>query len=601
MSAWQHHHGLDRWRRGCAVAVVAALSVASAQPARAAWARIYVLAPTPPTSLLSVEKHGETPRFEKEFSTSYDHIEPLITDVIKKKVNGSKEGTAGCSSACPDLQWQVTVKADFTFTDKGQPMVQAFGDPQQQYGLDITVHAQVKVKLDVDHKVWATGTNSVTWNRSGDVFINIDASGKLNLWPILQSEVAEPQLSDSDGHVFDLTDPQNFSYVHVGKFTGGYCSLSPGTCEDARKQMAAQLNKRLFVLLKAIEEQVGAVARSGTDAKIPQPINLKDQLLNTKLPVVNKSFQELSGAFGQTLDERAVTYPGNVTFVATLRFSGAAGSAKLTGKVRLPKERCTYLSGVHGVLVTKVAMGFEMMNTDLAAKVGSSCSSILPSSAIKVSGYLGANPKTIVPGWAPPALQTWTEVGDLKFVGNLIEKTAVTGSGSFKSTGYYECGFEITGLPSADIIELFTSSPLLEMLGDYGEPSKKLRYLEVAIPGQQPILLDSYWELVETTPQGLVLGGEGQCIPLQIVKVLQVLEEFPPVGCPACANLRRLIDECRHCGIRKIKEGLFEITIPLALIRNPKFKGLVDALKEDEQFPSLSAPDLLSQGLMQTR
>ncbi len=109
----------------------------------------------------------------------------------------------------------------------------------------------------------------------------------------------------------------------------------------------------------------------------------------------------------------------------------------------------------------------------------------------------------------------------------------------------------------------------------------------------------SNWKLVETTPQGLLIGGEGQCIPLQIVKVLQVLEEFPPEGCPACANIRRIIDECRHCGIRKIKEGLFEITIPLALIRNPKFKGFVDALKEDERFQSLAAPDLLPRDLTQ--
>jgi hypothetical protein len=96
-----------------------------------------------------------------------------------------------------------------------------------------------------------------------------------------------------------------------------------------------------------------------------------------------------------------VTPPWNVNLVATLRFSGAAGSAKLNGKVRLPKERCTYLSGVGGLLVTKIAMGLEKMNTDLATKVGKSCSSIIPSSSIKVSGYLGANPSSRCP-WCDP-------------------------------------------------------------------------------------------------------------------------------------------------------------------------------------------------------
>ena len=79
-------------------------------------------------------------------------------------------------------------------------------------------------------------------------------------------------------------------------------------------------------------------ARTGIDAAVPQPIDLKGQLLNTKLPVVNKSFQELSGAFGLTLDERAVTSPGNATVVATLRFSAAAGSAKLSGKPAFPRK-----------------------------------------------------------------------------------------------------------------------------------------------------------------------------------------------------------------------------------------------------------------------
>ena len=346
-----------------------------------------------------------------------------------------------------------------------------------------------------------------------------------------------------------------------------------------------------------VEEQVGGVVRIGTDAGVPQAINLKDQLLSTELPVVNKSFQELSDSFGLALNVQ-VTPPWNVNLVATLRFSGAAGSAKLNGKVRLPKERCTYLSGVGGLLVTKIAMGLEKMNTDLATKVGKSCSSILPSSSIKVSGYLGANPQAVAPG--ATSLATWTAVGNLKFIGNMTVQATVTGSGSFQSTGYYECDFEISGLPSADIIELVPASPLLEMLGDYAE-SAKLRYLEIAIPGQQQIVLDSNWKSIETTPQELVIGGGGQCIPLQIVKVLQVLEEFPPQGCPACGNIKRLIDECRQCGIRKIREGLYEITIPLALIRNPKLKGLVDALKQDEQFPSLAPPDLLPLGLAQKR
>jgi hypothetical protein len=116
--------GLAFWRYGWAVAVVIAYSVSYAQPARATWISVYVLAPTPPVSLLSVEKHGTDPRFKKEFSIHYDLVEQLIPDEIKKKVDSSKEGTAGCPTfACPDLHWKISIKSGFAFTDKGQPVL----------------------------------------------------------------------------------------------------------------------------------------------------------------------------------------------------------------------------------------------------------------------------------------------------------------------------------------------------------------------------------------------------------------------------------------------------------------------------------------------
>src|SRR5262245_9451175 len=187
------------------VAAVTAFSLAHAQPARAASAGVYVLAPHPPGDLLSVEAHGAV--HEKEFSIPYDILEPFVPNEIKKKVDGSMEGTAGCpTDFCSDLHWRVTVKSGFAFTEKGQPTLQAY--PPQQYGADITAHAQVKINFDVTYKNWyaVLGKEQSSSNYSShDLLINIDSSGKLDLWPILQSQVAEPQLSDSDGFVFDLT------------------------------------------------------------------------------------------------------------------------------------------------------------------------------------------------------------------------------------------------------------------------------------------------------------------------------------------------------------------------------------------------------------
>lgn len=104
MSAWTEFPKSIFWRYGWAIAVVTAFSLVCAQPARAASVRVYVLAPTPNASLLSVEKHGATPRFEKEFTIPYGGFEPLIPDEIKKDVDGSPESTAACpTAACPDL------------------------------------------------------------------------------------------------------------------------------------------------------------------------------------------------------------------------------------------------------------------------------------------------------------------------------------------------------------------------------------------------------------------------------------------------------------------------------------------------------------------
>src|SRR5262245_40239846 len=91
MSAWKHPVALALWLYGWWVGAVIAFSFAYAQPTRATWVSVYVLAPTPPSSLLSVEKHGADPRFKKEFSIHYDVVEQFIPNEIKKKVDSSKE------------------------------------------------------------------------------------------------------------------------------------------------------------------------------------------------------------------------------------------------------------------------------------------------------------------------------------------------------------------------------------------------------------------------------------------------------------------------------------------------------------------------------
>jgi hypothetical protein len=314
MSSWKQFLGTV-WHHGWPVLVVIAFSLAYAQPGRGASASVYVLAPKPHNPLNSIETHGATPVFKKDFSIPYDAVEPLIRDEIKKKVDGPKEGTVPCpTDFCPDLHWRVTVKSGFVFTDKSQqPVITAFYDPQQQTsGVDITLHTSVQINFDVNETIWyetIVGEESGSKESPIAIPIDIDASARLNLWPILQSQ----------DFAFHLT-PDTYN---VG---GGNINLPlypSDVLDQAENEVIAEINKRLADLLNTVNEQVLAEARKDiSPAEFPS--YLKDQLLNTKLPAVDKSYQELSDPFGLTLDVQTTT-TGNVNVVATLRFSGGRG------------------------------------------------------------------------------------------------------------------------------------------------------------------------------------------------------------------------------------------------------------------------------------
>jgi hypothetical protein len=57
----------------------------------------------------------------------------------------------------------------------------------------------VKLNFDIDSQVEAKGFGSGTSHSPHEFLINIDAAGKLDLWPTPQSQVSEVKVSDSDG------------------------------------------------------------------------------------------------------------------------------------------------------------------------------------------------------------------------------------------------------------------------------------------------------------------------------------------------------------------------------------------------------------------
>jgi hypothetical protein len=98
------------------------------------------LAPQPPASLGSVERHGvDTPWFEREFRIPYETIEPLIRDEIRQTADIFKSDTVGRPTIfCPDVDWSVAVKSKFEFTQKGQPVITA-----------LAIHNRTALTLDL--------------------------------------------------------------------------------------------------------------------------------------------------------------------------------------------------------------------------------------------------------------------------------------------------------------------------------------------------------------------------------------------------------------------------------------------------------------------
>jgi hypothetical protein len=218
-------------------------------------------------------------------------------------------------------------------------------------------------------------------------------------------------------------------------------------------------------------------------------------VLNTPIPGVGKSYQELSSALGLSLDVQTTTPSGSVHVIVTPRFSGNPGAGKISGRLRLPKQACIYISNrITGVF----PVGFNNVNTDLEGNVGNACSTALSGGSFKISNYLGGNP-TGVPGGGATSLPNWISAGDVTVTGTLTSTAAgASPLPPLESAGYYECQFEVSGLPNAGIVELAPDDNLLNRLTGYY--SSRSRYFESSAP-PQTLVLDADWKLVSTDGQ----------------------------------------------------------------------------------------------------
>ena len=142
--------------------------------------------------------------------------------------------------------------------------------------------------------------------------------------------------------------------------------------------------------------------------------------------------------------------------------------------------------------------GWQPANVALASKIGKACSSVFTASDLANQGYLGASPNA-VKGGGGKSLANWKGAGTASFAGTLVTTAPSKGQAA---TAYYECGFEISGLPTADIVEISTAGALS------GDNKITERYFEASVPTQ--IVLDHEWKPVSAA-QGAQLNNVGAC------------------------------------------------------------------------------------------
>lgn len=603
------------------MALLAAAALLTAPLAEAADVKVFVLAPKPPASLATVETQGsDKPVFTHSYAVPYATLEKQLRQEIKSKVDfDTGEQTEGCPTAlCPDVHWRVVVSSDIAFTKKPLPALKAFGDAQAN-GVDVNLKdAQVRLKLAIHAEMWiivGTGKLSDKIMRTVDVpvelLIGVNVASRLNAWPALVSatvpcEVTQMQetvcvnlplegknidLSDAEGAVVDLgaalggligftqfgglADP--LSGLLGGKLLSKVAELgAKAAANQAEARVQAEATKALNAWLKVFSIQATYAGGTYLDAQINQINALKDKILNTKLPQINKSYQDLANAFGLSFDVQTRVSNGDAYVIVTPRFAASPGGGKIVGKLRMPKEACLYASSEWGTMPLELVK----VNEDLAGKVGQSCQGIMPPSSIRRLGYFGADPKILKVGANP--LPTWTAVGNATLTGTLSEQSHgsglssanMRGAGSKQATGYYECGFEISGLPNADIIDLRFKDQAAERLPGYA--SDPYRFVEASFGGYSA-LLNADWSLASTP---LVLGGEGYCSPPQVkIPNFQLgswLDRVKDLFDP---------DKCANCDIELV-DGMLMVTNSRPVLENPALKPLFDALRHGRALPA---------------
>ncbi len=541
--------------------IFAAAAVAS--PAAAASASLWVQAPfdvkTGAMDLDNLEYVNWQPAFSMPLHIPYDQLEPAIRQQIKAVADGTKSGTAVCTDPCPDVDWSITTNANFEFTQQNQPTLQSIGNASENR-VQIALNTQARIKLDVHAHMDIPLASDVDVDIPIEVLVGIHATSTVKLWPDVAHEGLDINLT-LDGSNIEIQG-LNGDAIAIGAELGAIVGTTPiglafggpllalvgailgdEGADIAKQKIKEEMQKRLDDALKQGEQQIETALTPILGAAAVQANQVKNKLLAQPLPGINQSFNQLSSQFGFSLDVRTHVAPSSVLrTVASTRFSGAAGSNTLGGSLRIPKTKCEYM-----VLSNKytgtvyIPTNVATVNSDLASKVGQTCSALFGSADLKRSAYLGESPeKRLLSGNAANQLASWANTGIASYPGALTQ-----------TADYYRCSFQVGSLPNAGIVEL--ESPATSNLGKrIGEVfAYNERFMVVQLAGST-LAFNS--ELQPINGTSIVLGGAGpktldDCPvyrtgggqPLERSPIYDFEWRFDPETCPQC-GVRRVLD-----------------------------------------------------------
>lgn len=574
---------------GCIAAGVSLTpETASAEPQQA---RLHVQVPLDlhnpgATTLYSIENYGQMGIWGHDFTIPYATLEALINTKMNELVPTKFNGVEVCTDPCPDVTWSIRIKPKFKFTKTNQPVLTSLGPSgESRVRAELTTEGRLDVHADVHVETWFDSVDVPV-----DVFVvlGVKAGVEVDMWPTLkvhQPGSSTPGLKleftlvDSDLD-FDL----NGTAVELGAKWGTVIGLSPvgflvggpifgpivAWIADEIADVAERKLAELFYgkVEALVARQTAGFEDMVNDHLLPyvdQANGLKDRAMNSPLPGINKSYNQLSASLGATLQLHTVTPDNGIASSAVLRMSGAAGSGKLKGVVRMPKKVCEYAHVSGGPLKgATLPLGLVDANTDLAAKVGQACTS-LSSSPLTARAFLGGNPRLAL-GAAAQDLPVWkTNAGQSKWTGTVTQ-----------TDKWYECGFEVTSLPNAAVVGLDSAT----YMNEHHVEVKNRRFLEAKIGAQ--VVFDE--QLKPVLDGSIVFGGEGKCggggggRGIEADLGTRIKDMLNPEKCPQCGLQRK-----------PGSEHVIEITNDKAFLATQVGKELLKTVESYRAAPGVKA------------